>query len=715
MPGFVFRSTGVVINILEKIIKSRLKVEGLNNIPDAPVLFVANHFTRSETFLLPYLIFKHSNKRVRTLASQKIFVGGLGKYLTSMGTVATNNKQRNEIITGDLLTGRYDWLIYPEGRMIKNKHVTKKKRFSFELDGQLNTVKTGAAVLAIKNELLKKEFISAKKLGNVALLEELRKKYLFEENDIITPKPLYIVPISINYFPIRPGNNPLLRLSKRLMGKLPDRVLEELEIEGNLIFNSEITLCFAKPINVYEYIKGHRKLFEKIPLLTKETKRNMLIKYFRYRLTNHFMREIYNNAYINFDHIFAGILDKSDRKSITKWQLKNLIYVIVCEISKNNVHPLHDSITNQLNKIVFSDQNDYFDSVVNLALSQGLINYKDDAYYLNHEVIDRDVSFHKLRISNTLRILMNELSRFEDITKIFAKNCNLSPNHISDKAFEMLCKSDQKTYFVDYEKFFDNEYSKDREIGKPYYLAGSKDIGIILSHGYKAAPEEMRSLSKHLNNQGYHVYVCRLKGHGTGPENLKHTDWEEWYESYCKGYLILKQKCSKIVAAGFSTGGLLALKLASEKGTRISAIISINSALRLNDIKVNFVPTIHFWNELLDKFNAEKGKKEYIIDTPENPDINYSKNYLKGVYELSHLMEECKNSLKKIVSPILIIQGKADPVVNPKSGKLIYDKIKSEKKELLMLDFDKHVIITHKRKEMVFNHITKYLEQIFGN
>ena len=74
------------------------------------------------------MIFKNCNRKVRSLASQKLFVGGLGKYLTSMGTVATSNKNRSEIITGDLLTGRYDWLIYPEGRMIKNKHITSKKK-----------------------------------------------------------------------------------------------------------------------------------------------------------------------------------------------------------------------------------------------------------------------------------------------------------------------------------------------------------------------------------------------------------------------------------------------------------------------------------------------------------------------------------------------------------------------------------------------------------
>ncbi|MDC0857527.1 alpha/beta fold hydrolase [Rickettsiales bacterium] len=713
MPGFIFRSTGVVINILEKIVNSKLKVEGTENIPDGPILFVANHFTRSETFILPYMIFKNCNRKVRTLASQKLFVGGLGKYLTSMGTVATSNKQRSEIITGDLLTGRYDWLIYPEGRMIKNKHITSKKKFKFHLDNETGTVKTGSAVLAIKNELRKKEYINAKRLDDKAFISEFRKKFLIEDNEIITPKPLYIVPISINYYPIRPGNNPVLRLSKKFLGNLPDRVLEELEIEGNLIFNSEITLHFARPINVYEYIKGHRQLFHKIPLISKETKNDMVIKYFRYRLTNYFMREIYNNTHINIDHIVAGILDNYDENKISKSHLKNLIYVISQEIRKENIHSLHESIKDNLDQIVFEENNKYFQSVIKLALEQKLINFKDDVYFLNHDIIDRDISFHKLRISNTLRILMNEIARFPNIMKIIQRNCILPSEQVSEKTFSIMCKADQKKYFSDYEKYFDSELSKDCENGKPYYLEGKNDVGIILSHGYKSSPEEVKSLAQHLNFHGYHVYITRLKGHGTAPINLKYIEWEDWYKSYYAGYLILKQKCQKIVAAGFSTGGLLALKLASDKGSKIDGIISINSALKLNDIKVNLVPTVHFWNELLDKFETEKGKKEYIVDSPENTHINYAVNYLKGVYELSQLMENCDEDLAKIVSPILIIQGDKDPVVNPKSGKLIYNKISSNRKDLLMLDFDKHVIITHKHRQMVFNHITDYLKKLF--
>ena len=123
------------------------------------------------------------------------------------------------------------------------------------------------------------------------------------------------------------------------------------------------------------------------------------------------------------------------------------------------------------------------------------------------------------------------------------------------------------------------------------------------------------------------------------------------------------------------------------------------------------IPGINLWNELLEKFNLEKGRMEFIEDVPENPDINYSRNYIKGVYELEKLMILCDDNLHKILCPTLVIQSKNDPVVNPISGKIIFDKIQSKTKKIIEMDFENHVIITAKNKEMVFQEIINFFNQ----
>ena len=71
----------------------------------------------------------------------------------------------------------------------------------------------------------------------------------------------------------------------------------------------------------------------------------------------------------------------------------------------------------------------------------------------------------------------------------------------------------------------------------------------------------------------------------------------------------------------------------------------------------------------------------------------------------------CDDNLHKISCPTLVIQSSKDPVVNPISGKIIFDKIQSKDKKLIEVDCENHVIITSKNKERVFEEIINFFNQ----
>ena len=106
-----FHYTSLAINILERLIDPTFNIHGLENLTKKPVLFVANHFTRFETFIVPYLIYKHTKRQVRCLADSSLFNGNLGRYLERAGTLSTKDSKRNETIISDLISGDYDWMI----------------------------------------------------------------------------------------------------------------------------------------------------------------------------------------------------------------------------------------------------------------------------------------------------------------------------------------------------------------------------------------------------------------------------------------------------------------------------------------------------------------------------------------------------------------------------------------------------------------------------
>ena len=57
------KTTHALIGFIESSLKIRMHAEGVENIPnDRPILFVINHFTRLETFLIPRIIYQHTGR-----------------------------------------------------------------------------------------------------------------------------------------------------------------------------------------------------------------------------------------------------------------------------------------------------------------------------------------------------------------------------------------------------------------------------------------------------------------------------------------------------------------------------------------------------------------------------------------------------------------------------------------------------------------------------
>ena len=721
MATKTFRYSALIIKLIAKIIGSKFLVEGLENLPNKPVMFVANHFTRFETFLIPYLIYQHTGRQVRCLADSSLHHGMFGRFLERAGAISTDNTHRDRIILKDLITAEYDWMIYPEGSMIKSKEIEKRELFINHTPYRTGAVRTGSAVLALKAHLYRQDIIEAHQNNNTEILDGFKKALNIEYNENLKNLDVYIVPLSVSYYPIRPGKNNIEMLARKLVSKIPERAAEELEIEGNLLSSAEINLHFSKSISIAEYVKSARELIYQIPVIKNETKTNFVIKYFKNRLTTDFMAKIYSDLQINLDHIFSAAIQHIAEKEISIDHLKRIIYISALMIKKSGKYRLNQSIVEEnLFKILIDEKHAEFDSVFQLAKNIGDIEEMEGGLIrLNKKFLNKDYDFHSIRIKNTLRVIYNEFSLLEIAKNIVRRICRMSFDDLRKLTFDDLCKKDQEIYDADYQIYFDKNFSKDKSVGRPFFLNSQiktslkiRKIGILICHGYKSSPREVAALASFFNGFGFKVYVVRLRGHGTSPVNIKDVLWQEWNDSLQRGYAILRSICSKVIVVGFSTGGLLSLVAASHKTHGLSAIVSINAALKLKSIRAKMVPGINIWNEMLEKLHIEHGKLEYVDDIPENPDFNYSRNYLKGVEELGKLMDECHESLKKILVPTLIIQASQDPVVDPISGKMIYENIKSKNKILFEPNFTNHVIINGDRKEEVFAMIKDFLHTL---
>jgi esterase/lipase len=238
--------------------------------------------------------------------------------------------------------------------------------------------------------------------------------------------------------------------------------------------------------------------------------------------------------------------------------------------------------------------------------------------------------------------------------------------------------------------------------------------GVILVHGYMAAPEEMRVLAEALHREGYNVYLTRLRGHGTSPDDLAGIRWEKWYDSVSRAYIIMKNRVKKMAIIGFSTGAGLALLQASQSGKNYSGIVSISAPLRLQNIASRFSSAVVMWNSFLKKIHLKKGAMEFVQNDPENPQINYHRNPVSGVSELGKLMKVVEDRLKYIDIPALVIQGSEDPVVNPESAEEIFAKIGTDDKDLVRVTSHRHGIVRGEESAQVIRLVLDFLENVFS-
>lgn len=708
MANILFKSTTYLIEMVESLLETNIHLHGEEQLnSDSPILFVSNHFTRFETFIMPYVIHAHSKMVVRSLADESIFVGYFEKYLNKIGALSTDHEHRNEIILGDLMTGRKNWIIYPEGAMIKNKKVTKDKEFILHTDVREGTVRTGSAVLAMQAEILKQELRDAQQAGDILKVREMFEKYFITPEERIAYRNTMIVPVNITYVPIRPGENPFMGIGEKFVNKMNERVSEELEIEGNILLNSEIHITFDTPIDVSEYLYHVQTKMQTIDTAPSDT---IISSFTRHDLTTRMMDAVYRNILVNFDHIFALVLEYYSEEMIGIHDLKRAIFLAARDVVGLGTYNVHHSITDELYKLLTDEADPWYESTLALALEQKiLIQVEDELYKIDKTAFENEHDFHTIRIKNTLRVILNEVSLYANIGQSVKDNLCKSSSEIKKEVFYVIYNRDQKRYKNDYNSFYSVILSKPIEIGAPFILYNPEfTTGIVLSHGYKSSPSEIKELAHYLHEKGINVYGVRLQGHGTVSEDMRDSTWEEWYDSFNRGFAAMRQVSKKLFVAGFSTGGLLAILATARKLNKIDGLIVINAALDLQDIRVNYlVPTVNLMNDFLSVFNADL---EYVETEAEFPEFNYIRNYITSLDQLRLLMEACKESLALVTAPTLIIQGDNDPVVKPASGQNILDSINSNDKELVTFEFSRHVIVLGEGNEKVFDSVYSFID-----
>lgn len=721
LSKFMLRAAKITLDAVFKASAADIRVHDTERIPAASVIYVVNHFTRMETAFLPYVIFKYTKKYALSLAHHSFFKGKLETFLHKMGAVSTKDPDRDKLLINALLTGNMSVIIYPEGQMIKDKRLIEKGKYLVYNAGMRRSPHTGAAAIAIKAELIRqvmKKLFYDKRDPD---LEIFKKEYGIEKNDMdgVIAGSTYIVPVNITYYPIRARNNMIKSLVEKFAGEVTGRLAEELEVEGTMLTRGvDIDINFGKAIKIQDYLK-RTNLVKDIIRCGRETcfhefTSEKAAKKLSVRIMQGYMKSIYGMTTVNHDHIFAYILLLYPSNTIPDYDFKNRASLAIEKIKELELTSFHSTLQKRNENIGADVFHEKYDSFMEEALKDGLIEMRGNTIIRVKDRFTPVYNFHNIRHDNFIEVLRNEIEPLGELTGMLRRIMIMPPWLVKRMVRDTFQRLDMRIFRSDYKKYYREGETRPEKNGAPFFLHNVfNKYGVILVHGYMAAPGEMRMLAERIHAAGYAVYCVRLRGHGTSPEDLARVEWQDWYESINRGYVVMKNAVRKFVIAGFSTGAGLTLLQAERKGDKFSGVISISAPLKLQNIKAYLSGPATFFNSILKKFRIGDGSTEFVPNHPDNPEINYRRNPVHGVYELGKLMKVVEEKLAEIKIPALVIQGARDPVVNPESADRIFEMISSTQKELVKIDCDRHGIVRGDELDEVMKKFLPFLKKVF--
>jgi carboxylesterase len=240
-----------------------------------------------------------------------------------------------------------------------------------------------------------------------------------------------------------------------------------------------------------------------------------------------------------------------------------------------------------------------------------------------------------------------------------------------------------------------NLYQNPHLDGSTLFHMGSRDVGILLIHGFTATTIEVRVLADHFLQKGFTVSAPLLPGHGTNPTDLNTVKYTEWINCVEHAYQKLHDHCKNVIVCGESMGAVLTLILAA-KYPNIRAIYLFSPALLVKRLKFAFL--MQFINPLMDKNQPEDGLvwQGYSV---------YPTRAAHQFYKMTHL---AKKSLHKVVSPALIFQGELDLSIDSNNSDYIYHHLGSQIKEKVWLQYSGHVMLLDKEIPLIIEKIEKF-------
>ncbi|AWB91972.1 alpha/beta hydrolase [Aeromicrobium chenweiae] len=241
---------------------------------------------------------------------------------------------------------------------------------------------------------------------------------------------------------------------------------------------------------------------------------------------------------------------------------------------------------------------------------------------------------------------------------------------------------------------------------EPYAADGGR-TGVLLSHGFTGSPASMTPWAQHLAGRGHTVRVPRLPGHGTTWQDMNTTRWQDWYSEVDTALTELQRTCDRVVVAGLSMGGCLALRLAEQRPDDVAALVLVNPAVSVKRFDVKLVPALQLVIPSMPGIGND-------IKKPGQDEVGYDRTPLKALASQLKMWRDVRSGLDRVTAPLLFFRSEDDHVVDETSQTIILDGVSSPVKKLVTLRDSFHVATLDHDAPLIFDRSAAFIDEHVG-
>lgn len=223
---------------------------------------------------------------------------------------------------------------------------------------------------------------------------------------------------------------------------------------------------------------------------------------------------------------------------------------------------------------------------------------------------------------------------------------------------------------------------------------------VLLIHGMTDGPYSMRALADSLYDDGWHVLVLRMQGHGTVPAALLETRWQDWAATVRLGARHLRGAIGPtqpLLMIGYSTGGALVLQhqleaLDDDTLPRAQRLVLLSPLIGLPR-SVRLAPLLN----LLDGVPGLE-KSAWLEVQPEYNPFKYNSFPINGGWQSWRLTEALSTQLERLraagaltrLPPLLSFHSVLDStVLTDAVVHRLYDRLPANGSELVLYDLNR--------------------------